>query len=132
MPEGRRKKETGQPVGLSGLSFMRWNLQDAYLRGLLLAVLTRGFRESNGLTLVETLEALASDLREVDEQIVAILALNEAVTLVSVEPLDFAFCHSKPSSRPRRGKTKTTRLFRKNAVCHVATLGAHAARLRLL
>src|SRR5450756_864854 len=82
------------------MSYLRVSLEGANLRRLLLAVLAGGFGEGNGLTLVEALEALALDLGEVHEQIVATLTLDEAVTLVRVEPLDLAFCHSNPSSRP--------------------------------
>ena len=64
--------------------------------------------ERDGLTLVEGLEALRLDLGEVDEQVVATLALDEAVTLVSVEPLNFTFSHAKPTLLPHNVRQNKT------------------------
>ena len=49
--------------------------------------------EDDGLALVEGLEALALDLAEVHEDVVAVLTRDEAVALVRIEPLHSTFSH---------------------------------------
>ena len=66
------------------LSLLR---QHAHVGRLGLVVLAGALLERDCLTLVEGLKALALDLREVNEEIVAALVLDEAVTLFSAEPL---------------------------------------------
>ena len=63
---------------------------------LKLAILARGDLELDGLALVEGLEAVHLDLAVMDEQIVAVLARDEAVALVGVEPLNSTLCHDVP------------------------------------
>ena len=48
----------------------------------------------NGLTLFEVLEAIASDIGEVDEDVVAAFLRDESETLLSVEELNSTCCHN--------------------------------------
>ena len=99
----------GRPLGAPAGRSYETRLANAHGGCLLLAVLAGGLREGDGLTLVKGLEALALDLGEVDEEILAVLTLDEAVALVRVEPLDLTFRHTYLPSRPN-GANKTTRL----------------------
>ena len=57
------------------------------------ALLARSDVELDVLALVERLVAVTADVRVVDEDVVARLARDEAVTLVRIEELDRALCH---------------------------------------
>jgi hypothetical protein len=72
---------------------------------LLLTVLTAGDVKLNSSTLIEGLEAITLDLREVDEQIVSTFLRDETIALIRVEPLYCTFRQLKPVSPPRRVTT---------------------------
>ena len=79
-----------------------------------LAVLTSGDLELNGLALVQSLEAVHLNLGVVDEQVVAILARDEAVALVRIEPLNSTLSHDVPFFRlPLRGQQMRLRAEQK-------------------
>ena len=50
--------------------------------------------ELNGLTLFEVLEAVAPNIGEVDEEVIAAFLRDESKTLLSVEELNSAGCHN--------------------------------------
>jgi hypothetical protein len=50
--------------------------------------------ELDPLTVLERLVALSLDLREVDEHVLALVTRDESVTLLGVEELHSALCHS--------------------------------------
>src|SRR5207253_8464860 len=58
-----------------------------------LTLLAGGHIELDALTLIQGLIAVALNIREMDEHIIALLAGDKAVTLVGVEELDGALCH---------------------------------------
>ena len=66
------------------------------VRSLQLAVLALGDLELDGLALIKGLVTVHLDLGEVNEQIVAVLAGDEAITLVGVEPLNSSLRHNVP------------------------------------
>ena len=90
-----RTKKGAAPCGtaLFQVYFAALQLDLADVDRLLFAVVARGHLELDGLTLVEGLEAIALDLGEVDEHVVAALLRDEAVALVRVEPLDSTVSH---------------------------------------
>ena len=49
--------------------------------------------ELDALSFVEALIAVGDDVAEVNEEVVALLARDEAVALVCIEELDHALCH---------------------------------------
>lgn len=61
-----------------------------------LAVLTGGDVKLDDLALVEGLEAVHLNLGVVHEQIVAVLARDETVALVRIEPLNSTLSHDVP------------------------------------
>ena len=83
------------------------------VRGLELAVLAGCDLELNGHALVQGLKAVHLNLGVVDEQVVAILARDEAVALVRVEPLNSTLCHDVPFFRlPLKETTHCARAAR--------------------
>ena len=50
--------------------------------------------EFNGLALFEVFEAIASDVGEVDEEVIAAFLRDESKTLFSVEEFNSSCCHS--------------------------------------
>ena len=97
---------------------------------LLLAVVARGDLELDSLALVEGLEALALDLGEVSEHVVATLDRDEAVALVRVEPLDGTFSHeTHPIPAPTgQNKSDPTLLRHESGVSgrrHSGRVGPH-------
>src|ERR1700753_155492 len=58
-----------------------------------LALSTRSDVELDALTFVEALVALALDVGEVHENVVALFARDESETLFGIEELDCALCH---------------------------------------
>ena len=101
---GARKKEAPRraPPKLT-IAFERL-LELADVGSLQLAVLTGRNVELDALALVEGLVAVHLNLREVDKQVVPILAGNEAVALLGVEPLNGTLCHDVPFFRALAGK----------------------------
>ena len=75
--------------------------------GLQLAVLTGSDVERNGGPFVKSLEAVHLDLREMDEEILAISLGDEAVALLGVEPLNSTLRHFIPLFSPRQGRRVT-------------------------
>lgn len=71
-------------------------LELANVGSLELAVLTSRDVELDSLALVQRLEAVHLDLGVVNEQVVPILAGDEAVALVRIEPLDSTLSHVVP------------------------------------
>src|SRR4029078_3278743 len=79
--------------------------------GRLGALLTLAGLELDPGPFVELLVALAGDLREVDEQVLAALVRrDEHVSLRSVEPLDGTGCHGNTSSCHSRTGREGARL----------------------
>lgn len=74
--------------------------------GLKLTVLTSRDVEGNCCSLVKGLESIHLNLREVNEQIFAILLRDEAITLLRIEPFYSTFSHANSSflSPPQQGK----------------------------
>src|SRR5262245_40084653 len=66
--------------------------------GSLGALGTLGDLELHLLTLLEGLVARSEDRREVHEDVVTALLLDEPVPLAVVEPLHFAYCHDRLTS----------------------------------
>src|SRR5437763_4675306 len=69
--------------------------------GCLQPLRTLGDLEAHTLALLEGLVAILGDLREVDEDVVALLPLDEAEALLIAEPLHGAFWHDCPSRNER-------------------------------
>ena len=64
------------------------------------AVLTSGNLKRNSLTLIKRPETIHLDLREVDKQVLSILAGDKSVTLFGVKPLNGTFSHYDPLFLP--------------------------------
>jgi len=84
------------------------DLTSVDLCSLRLTVAASGLLECYCLTFIESLESVRLDLREVHEEVVSTLALDEAITLFRVEPLYRTFCHANPSFHPYWGKNSAT------------------------
>src|SRR5262245_6321259 len=81
---GRGTSRGAQPAARRGISGIRSDLANVLC---FLALPAGGDVELDTLTLVERLVAVALDVREVDEHIVALLPGNEAEALLSIEEL---------------------------------------------
>ena len=104
-----RKRTNKKPPRCGGSSALSMNeaygcLGLADVGSLELAVLAGGDVKLDSLALVQSLEAVHLDLGVVDEQVVAVLARDEAVALVRVEPLNSTLCHVVPFFLAPRGE----------------------------
>src|SRR5215475_1148696 len=79
-----KQKNRGEPACCSARP---WRLEGSDVRSLQ-ALGTLGDLELNGLTLVQRLVAVGLDRGEVHEDIFPGLALNEAISLAGIEPLN--------------------------------------------
>src|SRR5450756_1327652 len=95
-----------------------------------LAVLALSDVERDLLALVQGLEPLVLDLAEVNEQVVPILARDEAIALGRVEPLDGTFCHFTILFRPEGLLTKQRNHLPRTADFFCGDTNGHAANTR--
>ena len=68
-----------------------------HVASLELAILASRHVELHSLAFIEGLEAVHLDLREVDEEVFAIVLRDEPIAFLGVEPLHGTFCHFKSS-----------------------------------
>src|ERR1041385_2123112 len=83
------------------VTWFLWRLDLAHVRRLE-TLGTTGHVELEGLTLRESLETLALNRREVDENVLAILLGDEAKTLRLIEPLHCTTSHLRLLTSGRR------------------------------
>src|SRR5918996_2123040 len=102
------------PLGGPSTALERFGLDDLNVRRLQ-ALLALNDLELDALTFLEGLVALLSDGREVDEDVLSLSALDEAVALLVREPLDGAFSQRTSSftneRRPGLGRRPDLRRF---------------------
>src|SRR5947207_15204516 len=94
-PTGRTFVPTQEAAGSNGaspLSRISAGSDDPYVRRLE-SLRPLGDLERDALPLLEAFVAVRLDLREMDEDVVSLLPLNEAEALLVAEPLDRAFGH---------------------------------------
>ena len=89
------KKVRPAKAGLTGSYALKQKLQLGHVGSLELAILPSGNLEGDLIAFIEGLETVHLNLREVNEQIVAILARDEAIALIGIKPLNSTFSHLK-------------------------------------
>ena len=100
-------------------------LETHHVACLELAVLAGGHIEGHSLALIEGLEAVHLDLREMHEQVFAVVLRDEAIALLGVKPLNSTFRILNPLFSPALSHGGNT------ARCMAATL-ALTSRARVL